>query len=44
MRRQIEAQRLSGLQVDHQLELCRLFNRNVGGLGATQQLDELLGH
>jgi hypothetical protein len=27
--RQGEAERLGGLEVDHQLELCRLFNRQI---------------
>ena len=33
-----ETQRLGGLQVDHQLELCRLFDRQIGRLGASQDL------
>ena len=33
-----ETQRLGGLQVDHQLELCRLFDRQIGRLGAFQDL------
>jgi hypothetical protein len=33
--------RLSGLEVDHQLELGRLLDRYVGDLGATEELDNL---
>src|SRR5207247_2955576 len=29
-----EAERLGGLEVDHELELCRLLDRQVAGLGA----------
>ena len=32
---------LRGPQIDDQLEACRLFDRNVGRLCTTQQLDEL---
>jgi hypothetical protein len=31
-----EAERLRGLEVDHQLELGRLLNRQIGRLGALQ--------
>jgi hypothetical protein len=31
-RRHFEAERLSGLEVDHQFELGRLYDRKVGGL------------
>jgi hypothetical protein len=34
---------LGSLQIYHQLELGRLLDRNVGGLYAAQQLDELPG-
>src|SRR5262245_36048297 len=33
-----QAQRLGGLEVDHQLELRRLFNRQVGWLGPLENL------
>ena len=36
--------RLSGLEVDHQLELGRLFDRDVGDLSAAEELDELSAH
>src|SRR5262249_26314456 len=29
-----EAERLCGLEVDHELESCGLHNRDIGGLGA----------
>jgi len=35
---------LSGLQVDHQLELGRLFDRDVGDLGTAEKFDDLLRH
>ena len=38
------AHRLSGLEVDHQLELGRLFDRDVGNFDAAEELDELSGH
>ena len=37
-RRDSEAERLGGLEVDHQLELRGLLDRKVGGLGAFQDL------
>src|SRR5439155_9018098 len=39
-----EAERLSGLEIDHQLELCRLFDRQVRGLGALQDLVHVAQH
>jgi len=33
-----QAKGLGGLEVDHQLVLSRLFNRQVGGLGAPENL------
>src|SRR5262245_47633866 len=33
-----QAQRLRGLRVDHQLELCRLFDREAVRLGALEDL------
>src|SRR4030095_8563052 len=33
-----EAEGLGGLEVDHQLELCRLLDREVAGLGALEDL------
>lgn len=36
-----EAERLRGLQVDHQLEVRRLLHREIGRSGAAQQLREL---
>ena len=38
------AHRLSGLEVDHQLELGRLFDGDVGDLSAAEEFDDLLGH
>ena len=38
MERNLEAQRLGGLEVDHQLERCRLHHRQVAGLGAADNL------
>jgi hypothetical protein len=35
------AYRLGGLEIDHQLEPGGLLDRNVGGLGAAQHLDQL---
>jgi len=35
----VEAERLRGLEVDHQLELGRLLNRQIGGPSAAQKLD-----
>jgi len=34
-----EAKGLRGIEVDHQLELRGLFHREVGGLGALEDLD-----
>ena len=42
-RRHVEAERLSGLEVDDELELGRLFDRNVSGLCAVQNLVYLFG-
>jgi hypothetical protein len=33
-----EAERLGGLQVDDEVDLCRLLDRQVGGLGTLQDL------
>ena len=38
-RRDRKAKRLCGLQVDHELELRGLLNRQIGGLCAFQDLD-----
>jgi hypothetical protein len=38
--RHSEAKRLRGLQVDHQLELVRLLDRDVCGLDAAENFDE----
>ena len=38
-----KSERLSGLQVDHQLELCGLFHREVGRLGALQNAIDVRG-
>jgi hypothetical protein len=35
------AHRLGGLQIDYQLELGRLFDRNVGDVNATEHLGDL---
>jgi hypothetical protein len=37
-----EAERLRGLEVDHQLELRRLLDRKVGGLRAFEDLVDVL--
>jgi hypothetical protein len=34
-----KAERLGCLEIDDQFDLCRLFDRNVGGLRALQQSD-----
>src|SRR4051812_23093969 len=36
-RRNVEAERLGGFEVDHQLELGRLQYRQIGGLGALEK-------
>jgi hypothetical protein len=38
------AHRISGLEIDHQLKLGGLFDRDVGNLDAAEELDELSGH
>src|SRR5437870_5375073 len=38
MQRHVEAQNLGGLEVDHQLERARLHDRQVGRLGAVENL------
>ena len=35
---------LSGLEVDHQFKLGRLFDRDVGDLSAAEEFDDLLSH
>ena len=42
-RRDVEAERLGGLEVDHQLELGRLLDRQVGGLGALENSVDIGG-
>src|SRR5262245_20113119 len=42
-RRDRQAERLGGLQVDHQLELCRLLDGEIGGPRAFQDLGDVLG-
>src|SRR5262252_6226971 len=42
-RRQLEPKRLGGLEVDSQLEFDRLLHREVGGLGALQNLMHVAG-
>jgi hypothetical protein len=42
-RRNGEAERLGGLEVDHQLELRGLLHREVGGLGALEDLVHIGG-
>src|SRR6266480_6349691 len=37
-RRHVEAERLGGLEVDHQLEFGRLLHRQIGRLGTLQYL------
>src|SRR5436190_23547069 len=34
---------LSGLQIYHQLEFCRLLNREISGLGALENLGDEIG-
>src|SRR5262245_25433541 len=38
-----QPERLGGLEIDHQLEFGRLFNRHVGRLGAIQDFGDLQG-
>jgi hypothetical protein len=38
-----EPERLSGLEIDDQLELCRLLHRQVGGLGTLEDLVHIRG-
>src|SRR5438270_3378082 len=42
-RRHFQAERLGGLEIDHQLELGRLLHGQVGGLGALQDLVHVRG-
>src|SRR5271169_6794006 len=42
-RRDRDAERFRGFQVDHELELARLLDRHVGGLGAAKQHHDLAG-
>src|SRR5262245_16219304 len=37
-----QAEGLGGLEIDHQLERCRLLNREVGGLGAFEDLVDVI--
>jgi hypothetical protein len=37
--RHVDSDRFGCFEIDHQLEFCRLFDRNVGGLRALQQSD-----
>jgi len=39
-----QPERLGGIEVDHQLKLGRLLDRQIGRLGAAQELDELPGY
>src|SRR5207245_7566048 len=41
--RDFEAERLGGLQVDHQLEVDRLFHRKFGGLRTFKDLVDVAG-
>jgi hypothetical protein len=38
------AHRISSLEVDHQLKLRRLLDRDIGDLAATEEFDDLSGH
>jgi hypothetical protein len=38
------AKPIGGFEIDPKLEVRRLFDRDVGGLDAAQELDQLLGH
>src|SRR5262249_24119384 len=42
-RRYLEAERVGGLEIDHQLECGRLLHGQVGGLGALQDLVHVRG-
>ena len=42
-RRHCNAEGLGGNQIDHDLELCRLFNRQFSGLCPAQNLVDILG-
>jgi hypothetical protein len=42
-RRKLDADRLGGLQVDYQLELRGLLDRQVGGLRTLENLRDVLG-
>ena len=42
-RRHFETKRFGGLEIDHQLEFCRLLHGEVGGLGALQDLVHVRG-
>src|SRR5216684_84549 len=39
--RNLKADRLRGLEIDDQLEVCRLLDRQIGGLGSAQYLGNL---
>src|SRR5262245_21710097 len=41
--RDVETERLGGLEVDGELELCRLLHRKVGGTGAPKNLVDVPG-
>src|SRR5712691_2132837 len=43
MQRHVDAERLGGLEVDHQLEFGRLLDRQIAGLGALQDLVHVRG-
>ena len=42
-RRHVEAERLRGLEVDHQLELCRCLHRQIGRLLALEDAVDIAG-
>ena len=44
MQRYFETERLRGFEVDHQLELSRLLDWQIGRLRTTQDFDELPGN
>jgi hypothetical protein len=38
-----QAERLGGLQIDDELESCRLLDRQIGGPGASQDFGDIAG-
>jgi hypothetical protein len=42
-RRNFEAECSGGREIDDEFELCRLLNRDIAGLGAAQNLVDIIG-